>query len=375
MQQQNIIEIRQNNIEQADKAFRDFMQLTENELNLRAKQNKGLFQKCSATELEVITESILKEVAPQTPFRAEHIQLVSGAKFPDIVAEKYYGIEVKSTEKDHWTSTGSSIVESSRITDVERIYMMFGKLGGEYAEFKCRPYQDVLSEIAVTHSPRYLIYMTLGEGESIFEKMGTTYDQLRTSPDKIEQVRRYYRDKAKSEGKQEMPWWLSENESVKMNLRLWTTQNAQYNEENKRITAKIFILFPEILNSQYGDIAMWLCARYSIVAHNLRDIFSAGGQMTHIDGKQLAFPLPHIVYELLNNAKRIKFYLTNPQVIKEELAEFRPDLLTANDPYAYWLKQIETMINNIPSVKKHNEIVPFAEWFEKEVVPYVTTKK
>ena len=37
MQQQNIIEIRLNNIEQADKAFRDFMQLTENELNLRAK--------------------------------------------------------------------------------------------------------------------------------------------------------------------------------------------------------------------------------------------------------------------------------------------------------------------------------------------------
>lgn len=374
MQQQNIIEIRQNNIEQANRAFRDFMQLTENEFNLRAKHNKGLYQKCSGTELEKFTVSILKEVAPQTPFRAENIQLVSGAKFPDIVAEKHYGIEVKSTEKDHWTSTGSSIVESSRITDVERIYMMFGKLGGDYAEFKCRPYQDVLSEIAVTHSPRYLIDMTLGKGESIFDKMGTTYDQLRTSPDKIEQVRKYYRDKAKNEGKQEMPWWLSENESVNMNLRLWTTRNAQYDEENKRITAKMFILFPEILDSQYGDIAMWLCARYSIVAHNLRDVFSAGGQMTHINGKQLPFPLPHIVYELLNNAKRIKFYLKNPQLIREELIDFRPDLLIANNPYEHWLKQIEAKINDMPSVRKYGKI-PFAKWFNNEVVPDVITKK
>jgi hypothetical protein len=359
----------------AREAFAHLMDNTQKILNEDASISPQSYKSLKSNELEELSVEKIKEACYDTPFDPNEVRLVSGQRFPDIVAEKYYGIEVKSTEKDHWTSTGSSIVESSRITDVERIYMMFGKLGGEYAEFKCRPYQDVLSEIAVTHSPRYLIDMTLGEGESIFEKMGTTYDLLRTSPDKIEQVRKYYRDKAKSEGKQEMPWWLSENESVKMNLRLWTTQNAQYNEENKRITAKIFILFPEILNSQYGDIAMWLCARYSIVAHNLRDIFSAGGQMTHIDGKQLAFPLPHIVYELLNNAKRIKFYLTNPQVIKEELAEFRPDLLAANDPYAYWLKQIEAMINNIPSVKKHNEMVPFAEWFDKEVVPYVTTKK
>ena len=94
MQQQNIIEIRQNDIDQANIAFRDFMQLTENEFNLRAKQTKGLYQNCSGLELEKYTVNILKEVSAATPFRSDNIHLVSGAKFPDIISEKHYGIEV-----------------------------------------------------------------------------------------------------------------------------------------------------------------------------------------------------------------------------------------------------------------------------------------
>lgn len=33
---------------------------------------------------------------------------------PDIVAEKYYGIEVKSTVSDKWKSVGSRILETTR---------------------------------------------------------------------------------------------------------------------------------------------------------------------------------------------------------------------------------------------------------------------
>ena len=64
----------------------------------------------------------MHEVAPQTPFRPEEIKLVLGAKFPDIQAEQYYGVEVKTTASDTWKSVGSSIVESTRIEDVSMIY-------------------------------------------------------------------------------------------------------------------------------------------------------------------------------------------------------------------------------------------------------------
>lgn len=86
-------------------------------------------------------------------------------------------------------------MESTRDKNVENIYMLFGKLGGKTAEFKCRPYEDCLSDIAVTHSPRYLINMELTKEQTIFSKMGVAYDQLRNAPDSIEIVRKYYRKK------------------------------------------------------------------------------------------------------------------------------------------------------------------------------------
>lgn len=90
-----------------------------------------------------------------------YYELVSGHVFPDIILhECNYGVEIKSTQKDAWTSTGSSIVESSRSEKANRIYLLFGKLGGE-PEFRCKPYQQCLSNIAVTHAPRYLIDMNL----------------------------------------------------------------------------------------------------------------------------------------------------------------------------------------------------------------------
>ena len=140
MEEENIITVRNRNLQKADEAFADFMFMLESYLNEKAAAIPGTY--CG-----------------RTPFRVEEIRLVSAQYFPDIIAEKYYGVEVKSTKENHWTSTGSSIVESTRDKNVENIYMLFGKLGGKTAEFKCRPYEDCLSDIAVTHSPRYLINM------------------------------------------------------------------------------------------------------------------------------------------------------------------------------------------------------------------------
>lgn len=168
----NIIQIRNKDINSADQAFAEFMLQTENYLNDKALNDHSLYKKCTCYELEDVALNALREVSSSTPFRKEEINLISGAKFPDIVAEHYYGVEVKSTKENSWKSTGSSIVESTRIEDVESIYMLFGKLGGEYAEFLCKPYQDCLSNIAVTHSPRYLIDMELSRTNTptIFDK-------------------------------------------------------------------------------------------------------------------------------------------------------------------------------------------------------------
>lgn len=70
--------------------------------------------------------------------------------------------------------------------------LVIGKLGSNPPEFHCRPYQQVLYDIAVTHSPRYLINMELQEGETIVDKMNTTYDEFRTTENNIAKVREYH---------------------------------------------------------------------------------------------------------------------------------------------------------------------------------------
>ncbi|MFH1619951.1 MAG: hypothetical protein ABIG11_08615, partial [bacterium] len=40
-------------------------------------------------------------------FRFRNVELISGAKFPDIVTDKIYGVEVKSVKADTWRTTGN----------------------------------------------------------------------------------------------------------------------------------------------------------------------------------------------------------------------------------------------------------------------------
>lgn len=153
-----------------------------NLLNDDARINPSIYKSYSSTELEECSVKKIRLACIDSPFDANEVKLISGQRFPDIIAEKYYGIEVKMTKKDHWTSVGGSIVESTRDKYVEDIYVLFAKMGGLYPEFLCRPYQEVMSDITVTHSPRYLIDMKLDKGRTIFDKMNLSYDELRTDP-------------------------------------------------------------------------------------------------------------------------------------------------------------------------------------------------
>src|SRR5690606_31221809 len=157
-----------------------------------------------------------------------------GQLFPDIVVNKYYGVEVKSTTQNHWKTTGNSVLESTRIKGVERIYLMFGKLAAPI-EFRCRPYEECLSDVVVTHSPRYLIDMDLSKGKTIFDKMEKTYDQLRLHQPPLEPVVNYYRSRLKPG---EQIWWLGKTSNLVM--KFWTTLLP---EEKEDIRIKGFSFF------------------------------------------------------------------------------------------------------------------------------------
>lgn len=156
-----------------------------------SKKNQKTYETLLGNKLEGVVADIMSERAKGSPFE-NSIELISGQKFPDIIAKKYYGVEVKTSKQDHWTTTGNSVLESTRVEGVERIYMLFGKMVSPF-DFKCRPYEECLSEVVVTHSPRYLIDMNLPAGQTIFDKLKIPYDTLRTSTNPIKPIVNYYK--------------------------------------------------------------------------------------------------------------------------------------------------------------------------------------
>ena len=266
--------------------FRDLMCRTDSLLNADALKRPKYYATRGGSPLEDDVKYALDECAKGTPFE-NTIEKISGQKFPDIVAAKFYGIEVKSTKSDHWTSTGSSILETTRLSDVERIYMTFGKLGGHPIEFLSRPYESCLYGIAVTHMPRYLIDMRLNDGETIFDKIGIPYDELRQMHNPIAPVAEYYRSKLKPG---ESLWWTgnSADESVSATIRLW--RNVPLNDR-RRYTIYACVNFPEVFGGNYDRYALWLTSQ-GIVDTHIRDQFSSGGQepMKLSNGTWAKFP-------------------------------------------------------------------------------------
>lgn len=288
------------NTEPLKQDFENLLQNTLLKLEHAAKNKPHYIATLGGRNLEPYIYEIMTQEALSTPF--EHsIELIGGQRFPDIIAKKYYGIEVKTTTQNHWKTTGNSVFENTRVNDVERIFMLFAKLA-DPIEFRCRPYEEVLSEVVVTHSPRYLIDMNLPSGHTIFDKINLSYDQLRKSNNPIDPIKSYYKTKLK-EG--EELWWMDNEKPNNIILRMWGNLTPS---EKDLIKTKAMIFFPELFsnnNDKFGRLAMWLVQYESIVCHNVRDQFTAGGT------KQISFDnidygdLPQIYSKLTEQLRHI----------------------------------------------------------------------
>ena len=352
---ENIITVENDGADRKKEAFAAFMSDVENEMNSLARVDSTLYKKCNAFDLERRAVDIMKMVAPKSEFNPDDINLVSGQSFPDILLSKQvFGVEVKSTQSNHWTSTGSSIVESTRNDYVKYIYMLFGKLGGSPAEFRCRPYEDCLYDIAVTHSPRYLIDMDLKKSDTIFSKMHTTYDEFRNEEHPIKTVVNYYK---KQLPKGERLWWMGDEEPEKQpnNLvfRFW---NYLSSEEKEKLKLQGYSLFPEIVSNRgdkFNRLAFWLTTENRVVCPNVRDLYTSGGRAgVFINGQALT--VSQILLRLFSNLNKIKEMLQ--RIDANQLAESWGCAVNQNNKVEVWKEQL-IKNNNSQELKKILELV------------------
>lgn len=281
---------------------KDFIDLLEKSRKLMLVFLSGK-KNVSSTYFETIVFEQMCEAAKDTPFKGT-IRQTGTYAFPDIIANKYFGVEVKMTANDHWTSTGNSVLESSRIEDVERIYIVFGKLGGK-VDIRYRLYQECLPEVSVTHSPRYRINMDLPIGKSIFDKIGVDYDTLRKDANSIQKIKDYYRSKLKDG---EELWWIDQDSEDKAVSPIIRPFRSLSEKERENFIIESMILFPEMFGNsttKFERAAAYLIAEYNAVSANLRDLFTAGGQVKlKVKGKNVV--VPQLACRLHARAKAIK---------------------------------------------------------------------
>lgn len=271
--------------------FTKFMDATTDALNDNAHKRADYYRTMGGEKLEAVVINAMQAVAPVYRFDPEQIRHTEKQHFPDIVSNDYFGVEVKSTQSNHWKSIGSSIVESLRDSNVKKVFLMFGKLPADAeCAFMCKPYEECLYDIKITHSPRYQIDMETPKGKTIFDKLGEEYDIFRKDPNQIKVMRNYYRQYYAEKGS--MPWWIEDiDEQVDtdpIKSYLENSNGARFWDDIDDVDVKSFLiesmyqLFPELLkskcNNKYKNAALWLCSRYSIINPSFRDIFSAAGQ-------------------------------------------------------------------------------------------------
>lgn len=274
-------------------------------MNEKAKAEPTYYLSKGAQKLEPEVKAALDIVAKGTKFE-NTIEIISGQRFPDIVAAKYYGVEVKSTKDDKWTMIGGSVAEGTRVEGVKHIFIIFGKLHRP-VEFRTRRYEECLCDIAVTHSPRYKIDMELEKGNTIFDKMGITYDDMRKLDNPIDPVIKYFRSILKPG---ESLWWVNGEDAAAgeapAKLRMWKTLSKAEREE---LIARGFALFPELFSNRpnkYERFTLWLVANHGVVSSSMRDPFSAGGQIDFEINGRLYERLPKKYGQLATNKKRVE---------------------------------------------------------------------
>lgn len=321
------------NIKQPIDKFEELLFNADGLLKKEAKASPRYFLQRDADKFETDIYDCFLEASKGTSFEGS-IELVSGHKFPDIVINKFYGVEVKTTKQNHWKSTGNSVFETTRIDNVENIFIYFAKLA-EPIDFKYRKYQECLYDIAVTHSPRYLINMTLEKGSSIFDKMGIEYDDLRKLKNPVKPFINYFKKTMKPG---EEPWWISENEKILLNSRFIELSDLAPEEKNK-IIVEAMILFPKIFgksSTKFKGVSEWLASQHSIVAPSLRDNFTAGGKVSLYIGSKEYNNIPRI-FKNLNDS--ISFIISRlPSISKDVLTYYWGEFDDNNTHLDQWIK-------------------------------------
>lgn len=330
--------------------FLDFVLKVEEKLRVMSIEQKERFTRnTSPTEFEKLVKEASEYVIDANNYDCEIDYTEGGHAFPDIVytfdKNEKFGIEVKSSTSANspdtlWTILGNSILGSTRVKVID-IYIIFIKVNKNGCFVKSARYKDSVSDVVVTHSPRYKINLAQEPKDSFFARSGISYDSINDSEDPIGLVTDYFREQGLT------AWWIAE--STPAVIKTWEEVSP---EDKNDIIATAFVLFPELISStgskKYKRLAKWLVANYSIVDSSLRDNFTAGGRIDlEVNYKKFS-RMPRVFESLLLhlNAFNVKIKDLSLDEIQQYWVAYSSKNDNSVERINYWYSTIENNLNS-----------------------------
>lgn len=241
----------------------------------------------SGEEFEPCVKDATEYALSETGVEAHIDYTPGGHGFPDIVLEcpdnTKYGIEVKSSSSsgNTWRINGNSVLGSTRVAGINKTVVVFGKVRGKNSIFRAKEYEKCISNVVVTHSPRYLIDLDITDGESFFDKSNLSYQLISEAEQPIKLITDYFLSIGQT------AWWLAESTpaAIRMFGKLSKIEQA-------KLMGYAFSHYPEIFSdrsTKFYRYTTWLASQKSIIDPALRDKFTAGGRVN--------IELEKVVYE------------------------------------------------------------------------------
>ncbi|MDD3278175.1 MAG: hypothetical protein PHG16_04740 [Lachnospiraceae bacterium] len=304
-------------------------------------------KKLSGTDFEdIVYDSLL-----ETGFEKEEITH-SAQKFPDFIIEDpeegyKIGVEVKKTDAARWEVIGGSIYESLK-NDIEDTYVLMAKLGGDKPEVRLKKYEECIADLKVTHSPRFYLNLNLEEGEDYLTQ-NDAKDLLELSGDELNRkIRQLLRT-------QKSTWW-SEGETIAFS-DLTKEEKGSYLNEG-------IALFPEVFNSNYQKFTPWLVYSCFVWCGNVRDIFSAGG---NVFDEELHIYISAIMNRTLENIESIRRRII--EMTEEEQLKFWGRATNNRDErLGNWLELVKGNLKCSSDLIKNNKTLLLYENYGGEKI-------
>ncbi|MHB1605792.1 MAG: hypothetical protein ACYCTV_05290 [Leptospirales bacterium] len=291
-------------------------------------------KKIKDTDFETyVFNELKKENEKLKSSNIEPIYEKNSHKFPDI-GYGIFGIEVKTVESDKWVCAGNSIMEGTAREGVKKIYVFFLKKGAKH-DIKYKKYEECISDIITTHSPRYEINMDIQQSETVFENLKISYSNFRKSTEKIKKLREYYREK-----KQQI-WWLDEKTGESTSPLKMKSFSEIPKLMRDSYLVEIFSLFPEVYSSDFDGPVAHLVSKYSVYSKNFRDEISAGGKICLKWNGVGDFCISRIFFNFWQLKPKVFSYLCEN---RKEVEEFLGSHSKNIDIKYHWIDLVEARI-------------------------------